>query len=73
MMDGVTMKNKVRTLRETRGLTQKQLGEAVGVSRQAVNAVETGKYDPSVRLAYRLSRYFALSIDELFQFEEDSQ
>ena len=46
------MKNRVRQLREEQGLTQKQLGEKVNVSRQAINAVETGKFDPSLWLAY---------------------
>ncbi|MPM28120.1 hypothetical protein SDC9_74639 [bioreactor metagenome] len=66
------MKNKVRELREERGLTQKELGERLGVSRQAVNAIETGKFDPSVWLAYDLARYFGVTIEALFLFcEED--
>lgn len=64
------MKNRVRELREQRGLTQKQLGEQVGVSRQAINAIETGKFDPSIRLAYDLAQYFGLAIEALFLFEE---
>ena len=67
------MKNRVKTFREWQGLTQKELGELVGVSRQAINAVETGKYDPSVWLAYHLSRYFGLTIEEMFQFEENGK
>lgn len=63
------MKNRVRELREASGLTQKELGEKVGVSRQAVNAVETGKFDPSIWLAYDLASYFGLRIEELFDFE----
>lgn len=62
------MKNRVKELREARGLTQKELGEKVGVSRQAINAIETGKFDPSVWLAYDLARYFGLHIEELFDF-----
>ena len=67
------MKNKVKILRESRGLTQKELGEIVNVSRQAINAIETGKYDPSIWLAYNLAKYFRLTIEELFQFEEEKQ
>ena len=67
------MKNKVKSLRESRGLTQKELGEIVGVSRQAINAVETGKYDPSIWLAYNLARHFGVSIEDIFEFEEDKQ
>lgn len=63
------MKNRVRELREAGGLTQKELGEKVGVSRQAVNAVETGKFDPSIWLAYDLANYFGVRIEELFDFE----
>ena len=51
------LKNQVRQLREKRGLTQKQLGEKVNVSRQAINAVETGKFDPSLWLAMTLPNY----------------
>ncbi len=63
------MKNKVKELREAEGLTQKELGQKVGVSRQAVNAIETGKFDPSIWLAYDLATYFGLSIEELFDFK----
>ena len=64
------MKNKVRALREARGLTQQQLGERVNVSRQAINAIETGKYDPSIWLAYDLAQFFGLAIEKIFLFEE---
>ncbi len=63
------LKNRVRELRERAGLTQKELGEAVGVSRQAINAIETGKFDPSLWLAYDLARHFGTRIEELFDFE----
>ncbi len=63
------MKNKVRELREAEGLTQKELGARVGVSRQAVNAIETGKFDPSLWLAHDLAQYFHASIEAVFDFE----
>ena len=63
------MKNRVKELREAAGLTQKELGEKVGVSRQAIHAVETGKFDPSIWLAHDLADYFDLRIEELFDFE----
>lgn len=67
------MKNRVKELREKAGLTQKELGEKVGVSRQAVHAVETGKFDPSIWLAYDLAKYFEIRIEELFNFEESTR
>ncbi|MDR1795854.1 MAG: helix-turn-helix transcriptional regulator [Clostridiales Family XIII bacterium] len=67
------MRNLVRELREARGLTQKELGEMVGVSRQAINAIETGKFDPSIWLAYDLGRLFGLPIEELFVFAEEDR
>ena len=56
------MKNRVKELREKEGLTQKKLGEKVNVSRQAINAIETGKYDPSLWLAYDIAQLFNMSI-----------
>ncbi|MBQ6932774.1 MAG: helix-turn-helix transcriptional regulator [Clostridia bacterium] len=67
------MINNVKEMREKLGLTQKELGEKVGVSRQAINAIETGKFDPSVWLAYDLARFFNLSIEELFDFERSER
>ncbi|MGE5612882.1 MAG: helix-turn-helix transcriptional regulator [Bacillota bacterium] len=67
------MKNRVKELREQYGLTQKQLGQKVSVSRQAINAIETGKFDPSIWLAYDLAKFFNLSIEELFNFEESER
>ncbi len=67
------MQNHVRRLREERGLTQKELGEHVGVSRQAINAIETGKFDPSIWLAYDLAQFFGVSIEGLFLFNEEDR
>lgn len=64
------MKSRLRELREARSLTQKDLAVLVGVSRQAINAVETGKFDPSIWLAYDLAQVFGLQIEELFDFKE---
>lgn len=65
------MKNKVRTFRETMNLTQAELGKLAGVSRQAINAIENGKFDPSIRLAYSLSKIFSKAIEEVFDFEDN--
>lgn len=67
------MRNLVKVFREERNLTQKELGERVGVSRQAINAIETGKFDPSIWLAYDLARFFGVSIEALFLFEENDR
>ncbi len=58
--------NVLRELRAQRGLSQGALGDALGVSRQTVNAIETGKYDPSLPLAIKLARYFGQSVEEVF-------
>ncbi len=63
------MINRVKEFREMSSLTQKELGEKVGVSRQAINSIETGKFDPSIWLAYDLAKLFGLSIEEIFDFE----
>ncbi len=67
------MQNNVKRLREERGLTQKELGEHVGVSRQAINAIETGKFDPSIWLAYDLAQFFGVTIEVLFLFQEEDR
>ena len=67
------MKNRVKELREKEGLTQKKLGEKVNVSRQAINAIETGKYDPSLWLAYDIAQLFNMSIEEVFIFKESER
>lgn len=67
------MKNKVRQLREALGMTQEQLGELVGTSRQAINAIETEKNEPSIWLAYDISRVFNEPIEKVFLFEESER
>lgn len=63
-LDRVT--NEMRRLREQRGLSQGQLAEALRVSRQTVNAIETGRYLPSLPLAFAIARYFGRRIEEIF-------
>ncbi|MEO7030631.1 MAG: helix-turn-helix transcriptional regulator [Acidobacteriaceae bacterium] len=64
------MKNRLRVLRAERSWSQADLAEKLEVSRQSVNAIETGKYDPSLPLAFRIARLFAKSIEEIFEFED---
>jgi putative transcriptional regulator len=67
------LKNNVKALRVQHGLTQAELGEKVGVSRQAINAIEKNKFDPSIWLAYDLAKFFNMSIETLFIFEESDR
>ena len=60
------MKNQVRELRTKQGLAQGQLAEAMGVSRQTVNSIETERYTPSLALAIALARYFGVTVEEMF-------
>lgn len=67
------MKNKLKQFRESFGLTQEQLGELVGVSRQAINSIETEKFEPSIWLAYDIAKVFHSTIEEVFLFEESQR
>jgi putative transcriptional regulator len=60
------MKNRLKVLRAERNWSQADLALRIDVSRQAVNAIETGKHDPSLSLAFRIARLFALTIEEIF-------
>jgi putative transcriptional regulator len=60
------MKNRLKVLRAERDWNQQDLADALGVSRQSVNAIETGKYDPSLPLAFRISDVFGLPIEQIF-------
>ena len=61
------MKNRLKVLRAERDWSQQDLAERLGVSRQSVNAIETGKYDPSLPLAFRIADLFGMAIEEIFQ------
>jgi putative transcriptional regulator len=64
------VKNRLKVLRAERDWTQAQLAHALQVSRQTVNAIETGKFDPSLPLAFRAARLFGLAIEEIFQDDD---
>lgn len=63
------MKNKIKVYRAMHDLTQEGLAQALGVTRQTILAIEKEKYDPSLELAFRISRYFGVTIEEIFSFE----
>ena len=64
------MRNRLKELRGERGLTQAQLADLLGTSRQTVNALEVGKYDPSLPLAFRIAAVFGLPIEQIFFSEQ---
>jgi putative transcriptional regulator len=64
------MKNKLKNLRTQRSVSQNALAEALSVSRQTINSIENGKFDPSLTLAMKLTRYFEVSLDEIFIYED---
>lgn len=61
------MKNRLKVLRAERSWSQQELAERLAVSRQSVNAIETGRYDPSLPLAFRIADLFGMAIEEIFQ------
>lgn len=65
------MKNRLRVLRAERSWSQADLSDKLGVSRQTVNALETGRYDPSLPLAFRIAELFGRQIEEIFEPEDD--
>jgi putative transcriptional regulator len=67
------VKNNLRELRAARNWSQAELGVRVGVSRQAIIAIETGRFDPSLPLAFRIARQFDRRIEDIFEFDGDGQ
>ena len=67
------MKNRIKVLRAERNMTQEELAIEVHVSRQTINAIEKGKFDPSLPLAFRISRLFELTIEDIFHDDNQKQ
>ncbi len=67
------MKNRLEEIRKQRGLKQEELAEILEVSRQTIGSLENGRYNPSITLAFKLARYFNLSIEEIFIYEEEEE
>ena len=65
------MKNKIEQIRKERGILQEELAKNMGVSRQTISSLENGRYNPSITLAYKIAKYFDMTIEEVFVFGEE--
>ena len=65
------MKNDLEALRKEKGIRQEELAEILGVSRQTIGSLENGRYNPSIMLAFKIARFFNMSIEEIFIYEEE--
>ena len=70
---GEEMKNRLEELRKSRGIKQEELAAILEVSRQTIGSLENGRYNPSILLAFKIARYFEMSIEDIFIYEEDAQ
>ena len=68
---GDRVKNRIEEIRLQKGLRQEELAKAMGVSRQTISSLENGRYNPSILLAYKIAKYFDMTIEEVFLFEEE--
>ena len=66
------MKNRIEAIRKERGILQDEMARAMGVSRQTISSLENGRYNPSILLAYKIAKYFGMTIEEVFVFEEEA-
>ncbi len=67
------MKNRLEEIRKAKGITQEELANALEVSRQTVGSLENGRYNPSIILAFKIARFFDVSIEKVFIYEEDEK
>ena len=67
------MKNRIEEIRKERGIRQEEFAKAMGVSRQTISSLENGRYNPSIQLAFKLARYFGLTVEDIFIDEEEEQ
>ena len=65
------LKNKIEEIRKEKGIKQEDFAKLMGVSRQTISSLETGKYNPSIFLAYKIAKYFEMTIEEVFIFDEE--
>ena len=67
------MKNRLEEVRKSRGITQEELAAILEVSRQTIGSLENGRYNPSILLAFRIARYFQMTIEDIFIYEEEER
>ncbi|MBQ5674520.1 MAG: helix-turn-helix transcriptional regulator [Lachnospiraceae bacterium] len=65
------MKNRIEEIRKEKGIRQEELAKHMGVSRQTISSLENGRYNPSILLAYKIARYFDMTIEDVFVFEDE--
>ncbi|HEL1333851.1 TPA: helix-turn-helix transcriptional regulator [Streptococcus equi subsp. zooepidemicus] len=65
------MQNRLEEIRKQKGITQEELANALEVSRQTIGSLENGRYNPSITLAFKIAKYFSLSIEDIFIYEEE--
>ena len=65
------MKNRIEQIRKERGIKQDEFAKIMGVSRQTISSLETGRYNPSIFLAYKIAKYFDMTIEDVFIFDEE--
>ena len=65
------MKNRIEEIRKERGIRQEDFAKSMGVSRQTISSLENGRYNPSILLAYKIAKYFDMTIEEVFIFEDE--
>lgn len=65
------LNNRIEEIRKERGIRQDEMAKAMGVSRQTISSLENGRYNPSILLAYKIAKYFGMTIEEVFIFEEE--
>ena len=71
MQKEVYVKNRIEEIRKERGIRQDDFAKYMGVSRQTISSLENGRYNPSITLAYKIAKYFGMTIEEVFVFEEE--
>jgi len=65
------LKNRIEKIRKEKGIRQDELAKIMGVSRQTISSLENGRYNPSIMLAYKIARYFEMTIEDVFIFDEE--